>query len=59
MLLGILDVNLLEDLLTGEELKAKITRKGVIRAGEGTVRTGEEIIRHVTIFNAVSSFNKF
>ena len=59
MLLGTLDANLLENLLTGEELKAKIPRKGVIRAGEGTIRTGEEIIRQVTIFNAVSFFNKF
>ena len=59
MLLGTLDANLLENLLTGEELKAKIPRKGEIRAGEGTIRTGEEIIRQVTIFNAVSSFNKF
>ena len=39
MLLDILGVGLLVDLLTG---KAKTPGRGLMRAGEGTIRTGQD-----------------
>ena len=45
MLLGSLEVTFLGNLLTGKLLKAKILRRGVMRAGEGTIRAGEGTIK--------------
>ena len=45
MLLGTLGAGLFRNLLTGKEVKAKISRRGVMRAGEGTIRAGEDTIR--------------
>ena len=42
MLLDTLGVSLLGILLTGKGVKAKIPRQGVIRAGKGTVRAGQD-----------------
>ena len=42
MLLDTLGVSLLGILLTGKGVKAKIPRRGVIRAGKGTVRAGQD-----------------
>ena len=43
MLLGTLVVNLLENLLTGKGVKAKIPGRGVITSGEGTPRAGQNL----------------
>ena len=43
MLLGTLVVNLLENLLTGKGVKAKIPGRGVITPGEGTPRAGQNL----------------
>ena len=45
MLLGTLGASLLANLSTVKEVKYKITEKGIMRAGEGTVRDGESTIR--------------
>ena len=42
MLLVILSASLLENLLTHKGVKAKIPERGVIRIGEGTIRTGQD-----------------
>ena len=42
MLLGILGAGLLGNLLTGKGAKAKILGKRVMRAGEGTIRAGQD-----------------
>ena len=42
-----LGASLLENLLTGKGLKAKILGKGVIRADDWTIRAGEGTIRAV------------
>ena len=41
MLLSTLDANLLENLLTDKEVKAKISGQGVITACEEMVRAGQ------------------
>ena len=48
MLLGTLGASLLRNLLTG---------KGLMRAGERTIRVGESTIRSDQDFNAGASFN--
>ena len=45
MLLGTLGASLLANLSTVKGVKYKITEKGIMRAGEGTVRDGESTIR--------------
>ena len=50
MLFGTLDATLLGILVTVERLKAKITGKGVIRAGERNIKASR-------IFDAVLFFN--
>ena len=42
MLLGTLGVSLSENLLTGKEVNAKIPGRVVIRAGEETIRAGQD-----------------
>ena len=42
MLLVILSASLLENLLTHKGVKVKIPERGVIRIGEGTIRTGQD-----------------
>ena len=42
MLLGTLGASLLENLLTDKGEKTKIPGQGVIRAGEETIRTGQD-----------------
>ena len=42
MLLGTLGAGLLGILLTGKGVKVKIPRRRVIRAGEGTIRAGQD-----------------
>ena len=51
MLLGTLGASLLGDLLT-----KNLSRKGTVRAGEVTIRAGEEIKKSS---NSTTSFNKF
>ena len=41
--LGTLGSSLLGNLLTGKGVKAKIRRQGVIRAGEKTIRAGQDL----------------
>ena len=45
MLLGTLGASLLANLSTVKGVKYKIPEKGIMRAGEGTVRDGESTIR--------------
>ena len=45
MLLGKLCASLLENLLTGKGVKAKMLGRRVMRAGEGTIRAVEGSIR--------------
>ena len=52
MVLCTLDASLLQNLLTGKGVKAKIPRKGVMKAGEGTTRA-------VQGFNTASSLTNF
>ena len=52
MLLGTLGASLLGNLLTGKEATAVSERRGTIRAGEGTIRAGQD-------FFVALSFNKF
>ena len=42
MILNTLGVSLLENMLIGKWKKAKITGQGVIRAGEGKIREGQD-----------------
>ena len=42
MLLGTLGASLLGNLLTGKGLKAKLPGRGVMRAGEGAIRVGQD-----------------
>ena len=42
MLLGTLGASLLGILLTGKGVKVKIPTRGVIRAGEGKIRAGQD-----------------
>ena len=42
MALGTLDTNLLGHLLTGKEMKTKKPGWRIIKAGEGTTRTGQD-----------------
>ena len=41
ILLGILSADLLENLLTGKEVKAKISVRGVRKASEEAIRAGQ------------------
>ena len=41
MLLVTSGASLLGNVLTGKEVKAKIHSRGVIKAGEGTIRAGQ------------------
>ena len=43
MLLGTLGASFLRNLLTDKELKAKKPRRGVIRAGEATIREDPDL----------------
>ena len=43
MLLPILEVSLLENLLTSKVVKAKISGQGVIGAGEGPIGAGQDL----------------
>ena len=43
MLLGILGASLLGNLLTGKEVKVKISEWGLIRAGAGTIKAGQKL----------------
>ena len=52
MFRGLLLVSLLENLLISKGMKAKMPGRGVMRASEGTIRTGQN-------FNATWSFNSF
>ena len=42
---GTLGASLLGNILTGKEVKSKIPRRGVTRAGKGTITAGEDTIR--------------
>ena len=45
MLLDTLGASLLENLLTGKRVKAKMLGRRVMRVGEGTIRAAEDSIR--------------
>ena len=43
MLFGTFGASLLGNLLTGKEIKAKIPGRRLISAGEGTIKTGQNL----------------
>ena len=58
MLFGTLGASLLGNLLTGKGVKqSKIPGRGVIRAGESTIRPGKVLLKQVRTFNTASSFS--
>ena len=57
MLLGTLGASLLGNLLTSKGIKqSKLPGRGIIRAGESTIRTGKVQLKQTRIFNTASSF---
>ena len=58
MLLGTLGASLLENMLTGKGVKAKIHGKGVIRVGEGMILAGKDFKYHL-IFGAKFEILKY
>ena len=57
MLLGTLGASLLGNLLTSKGIKqSKLPGRGIIRAGESTIRPGKVQLKQTRIFNTASSF---
>ena len=57
MLLGTLGASLLGNLLTSKGIKqSKLPGRGIIRAGESTIRPGKVQLKQTRIFNTTSSF---
>ena len=57
MLLGTLGASLLGNLLTSKGIKqSKLPGRGIIRAGESTIRPGKVQLKLTRIFNTASSF---